>query len=88
MPFRAKDRGRREKCSVENRGRIVHNAEVTKKTHKLHNSTAYVNNCNLSTPDLVENRRNATDILYKSLHNLCNKIMSKVAENSIKQRKA
>lgn len=65
-PFGRERRCRRPKVWVENRARIVHNAEVTKNVIKLHNSTPYVNSCNLSTPDIVEIRRLATNILRMS----------------------
>lgn len=53
----------KEKSSAENGYGLGHNAGATKICRKEHNSTAYVNICNYSTPDIVETRRNTTDIL-------------------------
>lgn len=53
----------KEKSSAQNRCRLGHNAGATKKQHKKHNSTTYVNNCNYSTPYIVEKWQSTTDIL-------------------------
>ena len=63
MGFREEARCGKEKSFAENPRGVVHNAGATKKCRKEHNSTTYVNNCNYSTPDIVENSENATDIL-------------------------
>ena len=70
MPFQEKPGSRKSKCLAEIRPPVVHNAEVTIIPIKLHNLTPYVNNCNYSTPDIVEVRRKTTNIQRAGLHNL------------------
>lgn len=43
---------------------LVHNAEATKKEKKQPYLTTYVNDCNLSTPDIVRKRGETTYILF------------------------
>ena len=62
MGFGAEARCQKEKSFAENQHGLVHNAGATKKCSKEHNSTAYVNDCNYSTPDIVARRRKTTDI--------------------------
>ena len=54
MGFREEARCGKEKSFAENPRGVVHNAGATKKCRKEHNSTTYVNNCNYSTPDIVD----------------------------------
>ena len=60
MVFRASETCRKAKSSDEIRGAVGHNADVTKIFLKLHNSTPYVNDCNLSTPNIEGIRRLTT----------------------------
>ncbi len=57
MGFREDPGCQKEKSSAENGDGLVHNAGATKKDRKKHNLTTYVNNCNYSTPDIVEDRQ-------------------------------
>jgi hypothetical protein len=43
---------RRAKVWVENRPYLVHNADATEKIQKGQKTTAYVNKCNFSTPNI------------------------------------
>ena len=53
------------KSSAETGGKVGHNAGATKTGRKQHNATTYVNICNYSTPDIVENSEITTDILRR-----------------------
>ena len=53
----------KRKCSVKKSEELSHNAEATKKENNHERMTNYVNSCNYSTPDIVENSEITTNIL-------------------------
>ena len=63
MGKREKTRCQKRKSSVEKPEELSHNAEATKKENNHERMTNYVNSCNYSTPDIVENSEITTDIL-------------------------
>ena len=63
MGKREKTRCQKRKSSVEKPEELSHNAEATKKENNHGRMTNYVNSCNYSTPDIVENSEITTDIL-------------------------
>jgi hypothetical protein len=52
------------KSSAETGGKVGHNAGATKTGRKQHNATTYVNICNYSTPDIVEDRQKTSYIWF------------------------
>ena len=65
MGKREKTRRQKRKSSVEKPEELSHNAEATKKENNHGRMTNYVNSCNYSTPDIVENSEITTDILRR-----------------------
>ena len=63
MGKREKTRCQKRKSSVKKPEELSHNAEATKKENNHGRMTNYVNTCNYSTPDIVENPEITTDIL-------------------------